>query len=177
MLMRLECGQCVVRSWSHEDAERLRQLADNPLRAQWMSDVFPYPYTMDDARAFLNVALDANSEQGMFAIECREGLAGGIGFERFPHELRFTAEFGYWLGTEFWGRGIATAAARALCDWIFRETPIRRLQANVYAPNAASARVLEKSGFIHEATLRAHAFKHERFMDVLIFSRLAEVSS
>jgi uncharacterized protein (DUF849 family) len=51
---------------------------------------------------------------------------------------------GYWLGREFWGRGIATAALRAFLDSL----PCRPLTAYVARHNLASRRVLAKCGFV-----------------------------
>jgi uncharacterized protein (DUF849 family) len=53
---------------------------------------------------------------------------------------------GYWLGREFWGRGIATAALRVFLDSL----PLRPLTAYVARHNLASRRVLEKCGFVLE---------------------------
>lgn len=53
-------------------------------------------------------------------------------------------EVGYWLGREFWGRGIASAALRLL----LAEVPVRPLHAHVAQHNAASIRVLQKCGFV-----------------------------
>jgi RimJ/RimL family protein N-acetyltransferase len=50
---------------------------------------------------------------------------------------------GYWIGREFWGRGVATAALRRFVELL----PDRPLRAHVAAHNAASIRVLEKGGF------------------------------
>ena len=59
-------------------------------------------------------------------------------FEIDGHQL-----VGYWLGREYWGRGIAT---RALAE-LLRRVPIRPLQAHVAKGNIASIRVLQKCGF------------------------------
>ncbi len=52
-------------------------------------------------------------------------------------------EVGYWLGQEYWGRGVATEALRQL----LQEIPERPLYAHVAKGNIASRRVLEKCGF------------------------------
>ena len=63
-------------------------------------------------------------------------------------------EVGYWVGREFWGRGIATRALAALLD----EVPERPIYAGVAETNVASIRVLEKCGFtVAEATAEEHA--------------------
>ena len=51
---------------------------------------------------------------------------------------------GYWLGREFWGRGLATAALAELVQ----ELGTRPLHAWVASSNAGSIRVLEKCGFV-----------------------------
>lgn len=53
-------------------------------------------------------------------------------------------EVGYWIGREFWGKGIATLALAALLE----KFETRPLFAHVVKPNIASQRVLEKCGFV-----------------------------
>ncbi|SEG82420.1 Protein N-acetyltransferase, RimJ/RimL family [Actinacidiphila yanglinensis] len=77
------------------------------------------------------------------------GHAGAFG----PPDER---EVTYWIGREYWGRGCATAALRAL----LAEVPERPLHARAAADNAASIRVLEKCGFA--VTGGARGFAHAR---------------
>jgi RimJ/RimL family protein N-acetyltransferase len=67
-------------------------------------------------------------------------VAGNIGC--WTHDGRLLV--GYWLGREFWGRGLATAALAELAEAI----PDRPLHAWVATSNAGSIRVLEKCGFV-----------------------------
>ena len=53
---------------------------------------------------------------------------------------------GYWLGRQFWGRGIASQALKLLPD----KVPIRPLHARVATSNVASLQILEKCGFVIE---------------------------
>lgn len=62
-------------------------------------------------------------------------------------------EVGYWIGREFWGRGIATEALALFLDE-FTERP---LYATVVAHNAGSIRVLEKCGFVVIEQESAHS--------------------
>ncbi len=94
----------------------------------------------------------------------------------FPHagEHSGVAEFGYWLGCIYWGRGIATQAAQLLAAHALGERKLRRLEAHVFAPNLASARVLEKSGFVREAVLRdAYVQRDGTIVDGLLYAKLA----
>ena len=61
---------------------------------------------------------------------------------------------GYCFAEASWGQGYATEAARALLDWAFGTFDLNRVQAETDTRNLASARVLEKLGFVREGTLR-----------------------
>ncbi|EFD69021.1 acetyltransferase [Streptomyces lividans TK24] len=65
-----------------------------------------------------------------------------------------SASLGYCLDEAMWGHGYATEAAHALLRWAFDTLDLNRVQAEADTRNAASARVLEKVGFVREGTLR-----------------------
>jgi [ribosomal protein S5]-alanine N-acetyltransferase len=65
-----------------------------------------------------------------------------------------SASTGYCLDDAAWGHGYATEAGRALLQWAFDTLDLNRVQAETDTRNAASARVLERLGFVREGTLR-----------------------
>jgi len=65
-----------------------------------------------------------------------------------------SAAIGYVLDEAAWGQGYATEAARAVLQWAFDALDLNRVQAETDTRNVASARVLEKLGFVREGTLR-----------------------
>ena len=65
-----------------------------------------------------------------------------------------SAALGYCFGEAAWGQGYATEAARAHLQWAFDTLDLNRVQAETDTRNGASARVLEKLGFVREGTLR-----------------------
>lgn len=65
-----------------------------------------------------------------------------------------SASLGYCYGQAAWGQGYATEAARELLRWAFETLDLNRVQAETDTRNLASARVLEKLGFLREGTLR-----------------------
>ena len=67
-------------------------------------------------------------------------VAGNIGC----FEMKGVRQVGYWIGRQYWGRGIATAA---LSD-LLKDISVRPLYAYVAKHNIASLRVLEKCGFV-----------------------------
>jgi RimJ/RimL family protein N-acetyltransferase len=78
---------------------------------------------------------------------------GWCGLSRWNPDHR-SVSLGYCFDEPAWGHGYATEAARALLQWAFEALPLNRVQAEADTRNAASARVLEKLGFVREGTLR-----------------------
>jgi ribosomal-protein-alanine N-acetyltransferase len=81
-----------------------------------------------------------------FAIAVKDDAIGGIGFSMQADVSYRSAEIGYWLGEEFWGRGLATEALVAVSEYAFASFDICRLYAHVFDWNPESARVLDKAG-------------------------------
>lgn len=169
--MRLELGDAYVRPFVPDDAAAIVRYANN--RAVWITlrDRFPHPYTAEDAAAFLRIATTQDPPCD-FAIATAAEVIGGIGLQRQSDVHRLTAEIGYWLGEPYWGRGIATAAVRALTAWTFAHTPLERLFAYVFATNPASARVLTKAGYQFEGRLHRAVVKEGRVLDQLVYAAL-----
>lgn len=162
--------RCLLRPYRMADAEPLAAIANDELVTRWMTRRFPYPYTLADATAWLARQNPAET----FAVEVGGRLAGGVGIRSDDGECAGVAEFGYWLGRAFWGRGIATEAAGLAADYVFAAFRLRRLEAHVFGRNAASAHVLEKCGFIREATLRRRLVDRDGNVDdCYLYARLA----
>src|SRR3954470_11638064 len=116
MSMPLVLTRCTIREWRLEDAESVVRHANN--RQVWLTlrDVFPHPYTMADAKEFLARTVAANPATN-FCIEVAGSAVGEIGLHLQTDVHRYSAEFGYWLGQEFCGRGIMTEAVAAFSKW------------------------------------------------------------
>ena len=111
----------------------------------------PWPYTIDDAEAFL--ARERGPRDMSLLIFLRTAgaprLVGGIGI----HQLSSgEGELGYWIARPFWDRGIATEAGRAVIANARDSLRLKRLASGHFLDNAASGRVLAKLGFKPVAT-------------------------
>src|SRR5690242_11689327 len=104
-------------------------------------------------------------------VKIEAAAVGGIGVHSGEDVHRRTAMVGYWLGEEFWGRGIMTEALTAVTDFCFNSFSLRRISAEVFSNNPASARVLEKAGFIFEGRLKNHVLKDGKVLDTLLYAR------
>ena len=171
--MRIEIGECQVRSYRVDDAPSLAKHAHNPNIARNMRDTFPYPYTLSDAHDWISLVMQQSPEAN-FAIASADEVIGGIGLIFRDDIHRRSAEIGYWLGEPFWGQGIATAALRAVTDYAFANHDLARLEAYVFEWNPASMRVLEKVGYIREGKLRRSITKDAQTIDGFLFARVLD---
>jgi [ribosomal protein S5]-alanine N-acetyltransferase len=96
---------------------------------------------------------------------------GWIGLTRWNPDFR-SASLGYVLEQAAWGHGYATEAARAVLQWAFDTLDLNRVQAEADTRNAASARVLEKLGFVLEGTLREDCVVNGEVSDSWVFGLL-----
>lgn len=169
--MRLVLKICTIRPWRLDDAESLAKHANN--RKVWLAlrDLFPHPYSVNDAHEFLERSITERPATN-FCIEVDGAAAGGIGIRLHRDVHRHTAELGYWLGESFWGRGIMSeSVAAAFMHFCFDNFPLRRLYAEPFANNRASARVLEKAGFVYEGRLKNNVIKNGELLDSLLYAR------
>lgn len=155
------------------DVTALATLANNPQIAMWVRDIFPSPYTEQDARNFL-AYLSTQEPLTTFGIRYQNELAGVCGLVLQQDIFRKSAEIGYWVGEPFWGRGIATEAVRLLCQIGFEELGLVRIYAGVFPINVASMRVLEKAGFQFESIAKKALIKREVIYDDYIYRMTIE---
>lgn len=171
--MRLELTSCIVRSWEAADADATARHAND--HAVWLNlrDRFPHPYTRSHADSFIH-SVTSNPPETTFCIEVDGEAAGGIGFMLHSDIERVSAEVGYWLGRNCWGRGICTEALRAITAYAIANHGLTRLYALPFAHNAASCRVLEKAGYVLEGHLRRSAIKDGQICDQKLYAFIAD---
>lgn len=171
--MQLELPQCTLRPWRRSDVESLLRHANNYKIWRNVRDRFPHPYTRAAAEQWVSVA-NNNPYEPALAIEVDGAAVGGIGLIFGQDIDRRSAEIGYWLGEEYWGRGIVTAAVQALTDYAFAHFDLARIWACVFEWNPSSMRVLEKAGFTREGVLRKAATKDGQTIDVVMYARVRD---
>ncbi len=163
----------ILREWRREDAADVARYADNEKIARNLRDVFPHPYALADAQGFLDICIAGDLEMSLFrAIEVDGRATGSIALCRGSDVYQKTAELGYWLAEDYWGRGIMTQAVRQLCREGFSRWDIQRIHAEPFAHNAGSRRVLEKAGFSLEGVMRRGVFKRGQVCDFCMYALL-----
>lgn len=167
--MELKLTRSTIREWRSSDEASLARHANNHKIWQNVRDAFPHPYTTKDAADWIK---KASSEDPItsFAIEVDGAAVGGIGVVVQGDIFRRSAELGYWLSEEYWGRGIVTEAVRVFVEWAFANFDLSRIYAGVFDWNPGSARVLEKAGFEFEGRMKKAVIKDDRIGDELIYA-------
>ena len=164
-----------LRTWKIEDAAPLVQAADNPNVAKNLRNVFPNPYTLEDAAWYINDCISSGEKKQItYAIEVDGQAAGSVGIFVKDDVYEKSAELGYWLSEKYWRMGITSRAVRMICKEAFAAFDIVRIFAEPFADNMGSRGVLEKAGFTYEGTMRSGIYKNGEIHSYCIYSILRE---
>ena len=167
--------KCKIRKWKLTDAKDIAVALSNKKIQDNLRDGLPYPYSEQDGIDFISSMLSANEDETFaFAITLDDKVIGSIGVFRQQNIHRQTAEMGYYIAEEHWGKGIMTDAVKQICNYVFKNSDILRIYAEPFAYNTGSCRVLEKAGFQYEGTLRNNAVKNGKVIDMKMYSLLRE---
>lgn len=139
----------------------------------------PIPYTREAAEDWIENARKGSILKGgggNLGIYFKGiGLIGGIGYSgNTDRKFKHQAEIGYWLARPFRGNGHMEIIIRAFSNWIFENTPYKKITASTFVHNSVSGHILEKCGFQMEGTLRRHMKKGDEYMDCMVYGLLKE---
>ena len=148
-----------LRPWREEDICALPALAGDWEVAKNLRDVFPHPYGEKDA---------VNYIRSVQAATPQEALMYGIFREKDVYQK--SAELGYWLGRDYWGRGIMTWSVGKICAEALAKWDIVRIFAEPFARNLGSRRVLEKNGFRLEGIKKKSVYKAGEILDSCMYA-------
>jgi RimJ/RimL family protein N-acetyltransferase len=166
-------GGIVLREWRRADIPALVAAVDDPEIRRTLPHI-PDPYTVAAAEEYIagtRVNLTAGTAIAV-AIVVDGDLAGSIDL-RLNGPTGRAAEMGYWVAAALRGRGVASTAARMLCDFGFESLGLRRVELNAEISNVASRRVAEKAGFELEGVRRAWRAVHGVPTDFALYGRIA----
>jgi [ribosomal protein S5]-alanine N-acetyltransferase len=158
-----------LRPWKNTDLDSLVKFANNKKIADNLTDKFPYPYTEEYGKAFIDYTKSHNPLI-VFAIDIEGQAVGGIGVHPQTDISRKNAELGYWLAEPYWGNGIISEAVKIIIPYAFQNFEINRIYARPFESNIASQRVLEKAGFTFEARFEKTLIKNGVLLDELFFA-------
>lgn len=155
-----------------EDLFRLTELNRMYLRQwlTWPDDIL----SLDDSRRFIRSGLRQFADNDGFqaGIWYQGFLVGCLGFHGVDWSNRNT-EIGYWLDRASTGQGIMTRCVRSMVDYIFDVWHLHRVEIRCAAGNLRSRAIPERLGFTQDGVLRDEMWLHDRFVDHVVYSTLA----
>jgi RimJ/RimL family protein N-acetyltransferase len=162
-----------LREWRLSDAASLAENANSIHIWNNVRDAFPHPYTEEDGIQFIQSVLEKQKSATDMAIIVGGKAVGGIGIVLQTDVERISAEIGYWLGENYWNKGIMTAVVKEMTEYVFLNFPeLHKIYAPVFDFNIASQRVLQKASFEREAVLKQAAVKNGKIVDEHYYSIL-----
>ncbi|WGD36550.1 GNAT family N-acetyltransferase [Lysinibacter sp. HNR] len=173
---RLETERLILRRFTVDDAQAMfRNWASDDAVTEYLA----WPTHRDEgvSRGVLSDWVESYERDSYYtwAIEL-VGLdepIGSIGAVRTDDDLRLV-EIGYCIGKPWWNQGIVTEALQALTAFFIERVGINRIEATHVPQNPGSGRVMIKSGFRYEGTLRQRTLTHKGVFDAEMYALLAE---
>ena len=157
------------------DADELHALVDsNRSRLiRWMP--WAAEQTREGTAAFIRRAIDQEEANDGFqrAVIAGGAIAGTVGFHRIDRD-NLSTSIGYWLGQEYQGRGLMTAAVKELIDHAFSIWGLHRVELRIAPDNERSRALAARLGFSEEGLLREAERFGDEYRDLLMYSLLAD---
>lgn len=169
----LRTARLLLRPFEPADADAIYDLQSNARVLRYWDS----PPWKERARADRFIAacakLEADGSGARLAMTRTDdgAFVGWCSFGSWNPDYR-SAKLGYCLAEAAWGQGLATEAAAALLRWAFGTLDLNRVQSETDTRNIASARVLEKLGFVREGTLRQDCIVDGEISDSWVYGLL-----
>lgn len=151
MTVFAETERMDLRALEKSELPRLADLLGEWDIVRWLT-VVPFPYTVKHAEEFYGDLQPgyAKGEPQFFVMSLKTDgkLIGGVGLHppRGTNAAAGESEIGYWLGRDYWGRGLMSEAAGAVIDFAFNQIGTEAVCASTSLDNKASQKVLQKIG-------------------------------
>ncbi len=158
-----------LRPLKFSDTESIAHYANNINIWKNLTDMFPHPYTLNDAERFIE------SQKGIqptasFAIVLKNEAIGVIGISVNNEDSKLCGDIGYWIAENFWNQGIATSVIKVFIKYGFETfKKVDCISASVFIENIASLRALEKSGLKQEKLIKNAILKAGEKKDIYFY--------
>ncbi|HUE84983.1 MAG TPA: GNAT family protein [Vicinamibacterales bacterium] len=170
----LSSAHVTVRELHIDDAASLLTMLSTEEVSRFIS---PPPTTVEGFQQFIAWAIREreNGNYACFAVVPR-GMSTAVGlFQLRALEPGFsTAEWGFAIGSGFWGTGVFVEGARMVLGFAFDTVGVHRLEARASIGNGRGNGALRKIGAVQEGVLRRSFFRGGTYHDQVLWSLLAD---
>ena len=128
---------------------------------------------VEDTRAFIRAtqAQVSQNNGAQLAIKVQGSIVGVVGHHQIDWRNRLTS-LGYWVGEAYQGRGLVSAACRALIAHAFDDARLNRVEIRCAVGNVKSRAIPQRLGFRQEGLLRDAEWLYDHFVDHVIYAML-----
>ncbi|MFN0032734.1 MAG: GNAT family N-acetyltransferase [Flavobacteriales bacterium] len=169
--LHTECMHLVA--FHPQYVEALHALRSHPDVTHYLQR--PVPASMDETMANIEINRDLVSKGEGIAwvmlLKDTGAVVGVVGFWRMKKE-HYRAEVGYLMFPEYWGKGMMSEALQAALRFAFEQMHAHSIDADIHPANGASAKILERNGFVREAYLRENFYFNGEFHDSVWYGLL-----
>lgn len=146
-----------------EDAKIVQEYASDELVS--CTTNIPDPYPRDGGQSYVNKAIKGwiKKKQFTFSIIVNNVMAGNVSLN-IPDFDKHTIQCDYGISSSYWGRGIASEAVSLAVSYAFQHLNMKTVTSACLERNPASARVLEKNGFVETGKF---VYNNEKFKEEL----------
>lgn len=165
-----------LRSVELTDAERIFQLteANREYLREWLPWL-DFTQNVEDSEQFIKTCIQHHAEQtGLNTVIVYKGEVVGMVSFNAINKLHRNAAIGYWLASEYQGKGLVGRAVQALIDYAFSELKLNRVEIRAAEGNSKSRMIAEKLGFKNEGHIRQAEWLYDHFVDHIVYGMLAE---
>lgn len=169
----LHSERLVLKRISKEYAQDFLALRSHPEVMRYIER--PRPSSIEEVEAWIDLmdAAIAKSESVAWMMIQKDDnkLLGTIGYWRMKKE-HFRAEIGYMMFPQYWGQGLMSEAMNLALDYAFNQMGMHSIEADINPDNEASAKILERNGFVKEGHFHESFYWNGKFLDAAIYSLL-----
>ncbi len=168
-----ETQRLYFRRFTYKDTGRLAYLFNDLDVTKYFSSL-PFPYKESHAKEWISHQ-NENFKKDLvydFAIvdKSDDRIIGSISMFNIPKHKK--TSIGYMIGKDYWGKGYATEALKAVIEYAFSEKGYHKVSAQHIEDNAASGRVMQKAGMIFEGKRVDEVYKDQKFYTTMVYYKL-----
>ncbi|WP_057912899.1 GNAT family N-acetyltransferase [Peribacillus muralis] len=170
-LPAIESKRLVMRKITMEDAEDMFAYTSIPEVSRFVT--WEAHRSLSDTKDFIQQVMQSYEDQKIapWGIQHKESgkLIGTIDYVTWQVNHN-SAEIGYVLAPEYWGKGLITEAVREILTFGFEHMNLVRIQARCFVDNLGSERVMQKAGMSFEGIVRKGMFVKGKHVDLKTYS-------
>ena len=150
--MIIETERLILRQWNLDDIDDLVEGLNNVNVSKWLANA-PYPYTISDAKDFINKTIENNLYNFAIVLKSEDKVIGGVQISNISY-ANGTAGGGIWLNEKYQGNGYGTEAFAARIKFAFDILKLRRLENGYFKNNDRSHKMQLRFGYRDEGVRR-----------------------